>query len=56
MPTKGEGKGGSEYRILGIFFDNSRILGRVFRDSRIPGSIFEKFPDVSVSLLIIAEI
>ena len=48
----GEGKGGSEYQILGIFFDNSRILGRVFHDSRITGIFFQKFPEVDVSLSI----
>ena len=33
----GGGEGGSEYRILGIYFGNSLIPGRVFRDSMIPG-------------------
>ena len=56
LALEGEGKGGSEHRILGSFFGNSQILGQVFRDSRIPGIFFEKFPDLSVSLLIIAEI
>ena len=41
--TNTRGEEGSEYRIPGIFFVDSRILGRIFRDSRTTGGIFDNY-------------